>query len=137
MHNFVLYVTRYFFRCNMNSGRKLCICFCFCFFFHRLKSSHFRDFYIITITITTTRTRYACWKSVQRVLVLSRWRPDTYCASRTVTVNLYSVYPRVPTQFFSPDWGMLEGLDAFRFFFNSTGGIIMCPQVVFYITLTI
>ena len=37
---------------------------------------------------------------------------------------------------FPPDWGMLEGLDAFRFFFNSTGGIIMCPQVVFYITPT-
>ena len=42
----------------------------------------------------------------------------------------------VPNQFFLPDWGMLEGLDTFIFFFNSTGGIIMCPQVVFYITHT-
>ena len=47
----------------------------------------------------------------------------------TVSEDADSVFP--------PDWGMLEGLDAFRFFFKSTGGIIMCPQIVFYIHLPI
>ena len=62
----------YFFICNMNNGCKLCIYFCFCFFFHRLKSSHFRDFFV-------------CGKSVLLLLLL------LLLVHRTHAGSLYNV----------------------------------------------